>query len=307
MLRLGKRRTLHVVMRARQPPIGRCLRRGRLPCSGGGRCVVRLSRLHDGRAAGRERPRKPRSGPERHPQFRFRVSGASHHGQPRARGRAQGRCVIRPSDRARHSGGARYRRTAAHRGPGAARRALARRIDSSQRGVLPIAAAARRDGVSGILLPTSNASEASIVAGLDVFPVASLIEAVHILNDPASAPATRLPPRQVAKWRRGAGSRRRAWSAAREARARDRGGRRTQPAARRPTRRRQDDDGAAGRRNSAAAHLRRGAGGDDRALGCGASGGGRRPDRRRGRFAHRITRSRTRRSSAADRSRGPAK
>src|SRR5205814_9761884 len=34
------------------------------------------------------------------------------------------------------------------------------------RGVLPIAAAARRDGLAGILLPASNASEAAIVLGL---------------------------------------------------------------------------------------------------------------------------------------------
>src|ERR1700733_3111384 len=62
------------------------------------------------------------------------------------------------------------------------------------RGVLPIAAAARRDGVSGILLPSSNAGEASIVQGLGVFPVASLREAVQVLNDPARPPAPLPPP-----------------------------------------------------------------------------------------------------------------
>src|SRR5437868_3053402 len=55
------------------------------------------------------------------------------------------------------------------------------------RGVLPIAAAARREGLAGILLPTSNASEAAIVAGLDVFPVSSLVEAVRALNEPVRA------------------------------------------------------------------------------------------------------------------------
>src|SRR5882672_4052121 len=35
------------------------------------------------------------------------------------------------------------------------------------RGVLPVAAAARRDGATGVLLPRSNAGEAGIVAGLD--------------------------------------------------------------------------------------------------------------------------------------------
>ena len=53
------------------------------------------------------------------------------------------------------------------------------------RGVLPIAAAARRDGLSGILLPAGNASEAAIVAGLEVIAVSSLADAVRALNDPA--------------------------------------------------------------------------------------------------------------------------
>ena len=61
------------------------------------------------------------------------------------------------------------------------------------RGVLPVAVAARREGVTGIMLPTSNAGEAAIVSGLDIFPVSSLVEAVQVLNDPASRPAT-LPP-----------------------------------------------------------------------------------------------------------------
>ena len=56
------------------------------------------------------------------------------------------------------------------------------------RGVLPIAAAARREGIAGILLPASNAGEAAIVTGLDVFPVASLVEAVHALNVPSLHP-----------------------------------------------------------------------------------------------------------------------
>src|SRR3989441_6443912 len=60
------------------------------------------------------------------------------------------------------------------------------------RGVLPIAAAARRDGLSGILLPVSNASEAAIVTGLSIFPVATLTDAVRALNEPAGAAAS--PP-----------------------------------------------------------------------------------------------------------------
>src|SRR5438105_8399893 len=54
------------------------------------------------------------------------------------------------------------------------------------RGVLPIAAAARHDGLEGILLPSANASEAAIVAGLNVLAVSSLAEAVRALNDPGS-------------------------------------------------------------------------------------------------------------------------
>src|SRR5437667_12343957 len=65
------------------------------------------------------------------------------------------------------------------------------------RGVLPIAAAARRDGVAGILLPASNAGEAAIVSGLTVFGVSSLTEAVRALNEPASVPALPVPPPAV--------------------------------------------------------------------------------------------------------------
>jgi magnesium chelatase family protein len=66
------------------------------------------------------------------------------------------------------------------------------------RGVLPIAAAARRLAMSGVLLPRANASEAAIVGGLDLWPVASLGEAVDALNHPVPrrrlvAPAAPLP------------------------------------------------------------------------------------------------------------------
>src|SRR6266436_4402093 len=53
------------------------------------------------------------------------------------------------------------------------------------RGVLPIAAAARRDGLAGMLLPAGNAREAAIVSGLDIMAVSSLADAVRALNDPA--------------------------------------------------------------------------------------------------------------------------
>ncbi len=65
------------------------------------------------------------------------------------------------------------------------------------RGVLPIAAAARRDGMAGILLPASNADEAAVVADLRVFPVRSLGDAVRVLNEPASAALQHTLPLRV--------------------------------------------------------------------------------------------------------------
>ena len=54
------------------------------------------------------------------------------------------------------------------------------------RGVLPVAVAARRDGMAALLLPASNAREASIVEGIGVLPVSSLEQAVTVLNDPGA-------------------------------------------------------------------------------------------------------------------------
>jgi magnesium chelatase family protein len=53
------------------------------------------------------------------------------------------------------------------------------------RGVLPVAAAARRARFRALLLPRSNHSEAALVEGLALYPVASLAEAVGALNDPS--------------------------------------------------------------------------------------------------------------------------
>ena len=52
------------------------------------------------------------------------------------------------------------------------------------RGVLPVAAAARRERFRALLLPRSNHSEAAVVAGLVLYAVGSLAEAVAALNDP---------------------------------------------------------------------------------------------------------------------------
>ena len=62
------------------------------------------------------------------------------------------------------------------------------------RGVLPIAAAARHQGLTGVLLPRANAGEAAVVAGLAVLPVSTLSEAVAALNHPAGAALCTAPP-----------------------------------------------------------------------------------------------------------------
>jgi magnesium chelatase family protein len=62
------------------------------------------------------------------------------------------------------------------------------------RGALPIAAAARRVGLSAILLPRANAAEAAIVEGLRVLPVDSLVQAVAALNHPDRVTVEPAPP-----------------------------------------------------------------------------------------------------------------
>jgi magnesium chelatase family protein len=64
----------------------------------------------------------------------------------------------------------------------------------SARGVLPIAAGARKRGAAALLLPAANAPEASIVDGLRLLPVRTLAEAVDVLNRP---PDKWPPPAQV--------------------------------------------------------------------------------------------------------------
>jgi magnesium chelatase family protein len=52
------------------------------------------------------------------------------------------------------------------------------------RGVLPIAATARRAGVEWLLVPRGNGSEAALVEGIEVRQAGSLRDAVTVLNDP---------------------------------------------------------------------------------------------------------------------------
>ena len=127
------------------------------------------------------------------------------------------------------------------------------------RGVLPIAVAARRLGLTRLVLPPQNAGEACVVDGLEVCTVRSLPEAVEALNRPhearierAGAAATPAPDDDAdladvrGQLRAAAG-------------ARGRRGRRAQPADDRAAGRRQDDARAAAGDHPAAAHLRRGA------------------------------------------------
>jgi magnesium chelatase family protein len=58
------------------------------------------------------------------------------------------------------------------------------------RGVLPVAVAAKREGKTAILLPRANAPEASVVEGLRVLPVDSLVEAIEALNAGAGLKAS---------------------------------------------------------------------------------------------------------------------
>jgi magnesium chelatase family protein len=62
------------------------------------------------------------------------------------------------------------------------------------RGVLPIAAAARRERIAALLLPHANHAEAAVVRGLRLFAVRSLTEAIQALNHPDAFEATAPPP-----------------------------------------------------------------------------------------------------------------
>lgn len=60
------------------------------------------------------------------------------------------------------------------------------------KGVLPIALRARADGKRGLIVPSENAAEAAVVAGLDVFPVRNLREAATFLEGEAKIAPVRV-------------------------------------------------------------------------------------------------------------------
>ena len=50
------------------------------------------------------------------------------------------------------------------------------------RGALPIAVAARSGKIRNLIVPVINAREAAVVSGVNVYPVTSLMDVVHMLN-----------------------------------------------------------------------------------------------------------------------------
>lgn len=56
-------------------------------------------------------------------------------------------------------------------------------------GCLPVAAAAKEEGFSGVLVPYENRREAAVVEGLEVYPVSALSEAVDFLRQQRDIPA----------------------------------------------------------------------------------------------------------------------
>lgn len=63
-------------------------------------------------------------------------------------------------------------------------------------GTLPIAVAARANGIKNLIVPASNAREAAVVEGVNVYPVKSLIEVRELLNS-ASTGTISVPPLEV--------------------------------------------------------------------------------------------------------------
>jgi magnesium chelatase family protein len=62
------------------------------------------------------------------------------------------------------------------------------------RGALSIALTARENNIKNLILPEENATEAAVVAGVDVYPVKDLREAVELCRDFQSGNAPRLSP-----------------------------------------------------------------------------------------------------------------
>ena len=69
-------------------------------------------------------------------------------------------------------------------------------LDGSLRavqGMLPIAVAAREKGIKNLVIPASNAREAAVVEGVNVYPVETLLEVRELLNSAAMGRITATP------------------------------------------------------------------------------------------------------------------
>lgn len=65
------------------------------------------------------------------------------------------------------------------------------------RGALPLALGAKADHMRGLILPAANATEASVVGGIDVIGVTTLAEAAQFLSGESALEPTRTDPREV--------------------------------------------------------------------------------------------------------------
>jgi magnesium chelatase family protein len=64
-------------------------------------------------------------------------------------------------------------------------------------GVLPIALGAKAAGIKRLIVPVANTQEAAIVGGVDVYPVANLMDVAQALNLPDSRTPVSLDPRTL--------------------------------------------------------------------------------------------------------------
>ena len=60
-------------------------------------------------------------------------------------------------------------------------------------GILPVAILAREKGIPNLILPAANATEAAVVEGVNVYPCATLTEAIELLNSCVVGRPGRLP------------------------------------------------------------------------------------------------------------------
>lgn len=65
------------------------------------------------------------------------------------------------------------------------------------KGTLSAALCARERGFRGIVVPEANAREASLVAGLEVYGLANLVQAVFLLTEPGKVPACAFRPEDL--------------------------------------------------------------------------------------------------------------